>query len=301
MRGTNGAYVPVNNGGSISGALTDTLNFSSVTFADAADYVLMATNSAGSAFSSVAHLTVLSLMTNVVTPDSTVSAFGDEAGTFYGASGGVTNAIDGTLTKYVNGGSGFSASAGFPPFNGPVGIIITPSEGTLVTGMRIYASDATPNADPADYTLEGSNNGGNTFTVISSGPLNLPLARNTGTNALDPATQSLQEVLFPNTLAYTVYRVTFNNVRNGTLAGNLQIGEIELLGVPGTPVLEATLTVTRDFNVLVFTSSAPGTLQSTTELKSSGTVWQSEGTITDTLNKTIDPAYPAKFYRVLIQ
>src|SRR5581483_11214314 len=123
------------------------------------------------------------------------------------------NAIDDVMTEWQNGGSGLNASAGFPPFGGPVGLIITPAAGsTVVTGLRVYpGQDAVAN-DPNSFVLEGSNDGGTNYTPIASGPLSLPAARNSADLPVDPLQASVQELLFSNTRGFTTYRLTFPNV-----------------------------------------------------------------------------------------
>jgi hypothetical protein len=80
--------------------------------------------------------------------------------------------------------------------------------------------------------LEGSNDGGTNYTTITSGPLSLPLDRNSLALAVDPTQAAVQEVLFANTQSYTTYRLTFPNVRSPSTASYLEIGEAEFLGVP---------------------------------------------------------------------
>ncbi|MCI0748637.1 MAG: hypothetical protein L0Y58_24775, partial [Verrucomicrobia subdivision 3 bacterium] len=136
------------------------------------------------------------------------------------AAEGVEHAIDGVTQKYLNFldlGSGF---------------IVSPSAGpTIVNGLRFYtANDAEPR-DPASYVLEGSTSGtGGPWTTISSGSLSLPSGRNPGGNIpINPAVHFNQLVNFPNTAAFTSYRVTFPTLKNAASANSMQIGEVELL------------------------------------------------------------------------
>jgi hypothetical protein len=120
---------------------------------------------------------------------------------------------------------------------------LTPSKGrTIVSGPRFYTANDSDGRDPASYVLEGSNDGGASYTLISSNSLALPTARNAGGTAVDPLTQNLQQVLFPNTASFSRYRLSFPNVRTPASNTSMQIGEIELLGVPGDS--NVTLTVT---------------------------------------------------------
>src|SRR5581483_7489047 len=186
-KGTNGVYVPLTDGGNISGSQTTTLSLNPTTFADAADYIAIANSSSGFVTSSVAHLYIYSTNLDVSQPTDPVSEFGDTTGTRYGGNALPANAIDDVMTEWQNGGSGLNASAGFPPFGGPVGLIITPAAGsTVVTGLRVYpGQDAVAN-DPNSFVLEGSNDGGTNYTPIASGPLSLPAARNSADLPVDP-------------------------------------------------------------------------------------------------------------------
>jgi hypothetical protein len=300
LKGTNGVYVGVTDGGNISGAQTDTLSVNPAQFADAADYVCVAKNTSGSTTSTVARLTVISTLLDVTVPADPITGFGDTSGTQWGLNADPINAIDNFSTvKYQNGGSGLNAPAGFPPFGGPVGVVVTPAVGsTLVSGLRIYTADGNPERDPADFKLEGSSNGGATYTLLAAGPLSLPAARADAGQAFDPTTQPMQEILFSNHGSFTTYRLTFNHVRDDNNANSLQVGEIELLGVsaPPSPVLTA---VPNGSGGLTLSSSAPGQLWSTTNL--TGTVvWKNEGPITGSVTITPAPGEPQKYYRVII-
>ena len=140
----------------------------------------------------------------------------------------VTNVEDGTLFQYVNfGGNGSTA-----PFSGPVGFTVTPQFGaTVVTGIRFFTSSSHPEDDPADYLLQGSDDGGATFTTIAGGLLALPAQRNAASGPINDTNQILQEIVFPNTISYTTYQLTFTNVDDDTIASNgVQIAEVQLLG-----------------------------------------------------------------------
>ncbi|MBC7901133.1 MAG: carboxypeptidase regulatory-like domain-containing protein [Saprospiraceae bacterium] len=142
---------------------------------------------------------------------------------------GVDKAIDNTMTKYLN----FIDEGS--------GLIVTPGAGsTVINSMRIYTANDFPDRDPASYLLEGSNNAGSSWTVISTGTLNLPANRNaTGQPISTPGLFS-QTVSFFNLMAYTSYRITFPTIKDVILANSMQIGEIELLDIP---VSAATVTV----------------------------------------------------------
>lgn len=290
------SYSAIVNGGAISGATTSGLTISPAGFANAGDYVCVATNNSGSVTSSVATLTVVSTYTDVTSPADTVTGFGDTTGTRYGASANPALAFDNFNTiAHINGGSGLNATAGFPPFGGPVGVVVTPAAGSSkIFGVRFYTSTDAISRDPADYKLEGSNNGGTSYTVISQGALSLPFGRADNNFAFDPTLQPMQEILFNNNTAYTSYRVTFNNIRDNNTDSALEIGEIELLGsaVPSVSIAPGT------GGSLDITSTVAGTLQSSTNLTTGN--WISEGPISGTINVVPNPAVPVKFYRVVV-
>jgi hypothetical protein len=240
-------------------------------------------------------VTIFSTLAKVTQATDPISSFGDQSN---GAVPDVpVNAIDGTTAStYQNGGSGLNTQAGFPPFAGPAGLIVTPAGGpSLVSALRLYTAASNTERDPADYTLEGSNNGGSTYTVIASGALSLPLDRNSGTTGVDPLGQAVQEVRFSNNTYYKSYRITFNNVRLDANANSLWFSEMELLGVV-RPIL--TFSVNPD-HTITLTPSWPGELQSTTRLKDTGTVWVDEGPINQGgIVITPSPSTPQKYYRV---
>jgi hypothetical protein len=233
-KGTNGVYVALKDGGNISGSQTTTLSLNPTTFADAADYIAVANSTAGFVTSSVAHLFIYSTNVDVSQPGDTITGFGDTTGTRYGGNALPENAIDDAFTEWQNGGSGLNASAGFPPFGGPVGVVVTPAVGsTVLAGLRVYpGQDALAN-DPNGFVLEGSNNGGTNYSPIASGPLSLPAARNSIGLNVDPLQASVQEVLFSNTRGFTTYRLTFPSVVDPNTASYLEVGDVEFLGVPG--------------------------------------------------------------------
>ncbi|MGC3960731.1 MAG: immunoglobulin domain-containing protein [Verrucomicrobiota bacterium] len=290
------SYSAVINGGAISGAASSSLSINPVGFANAGDYVCVATNNSGSVTSSVATLTVVSTYTDVTSPSDTITGFGDTTGTRYGASADPALTFDNFNTiAHINGGSGLNATAGFPPFGGPVGVVVTPAAGlTKIFGVRFYTSTEAISRDPADYVLEGSNNGGTSYTVISQGALSLPFGRADNNLTFDPTLQPMQEILFNNNAAYTSYRVTFNNIRNNNTDSALAIGEVELLGsaVPTVSIAPGA------GGSLDITTSIAGTLQSSTNLTTGN--WTSEGPISGTLNIVPNPSVPAKFYRVVV-
>jgi hypothetical protein len=253
-RGSNGTYVALNDGGNISGSKTANLVINPSTFADGIDYVAVANSGSQYVTSSVAHLYVYSTDTDVSDPADTITGFGDTTGTRYGTGTAAANVIDNTFTEWENGGSGYNAGGGFPPFGGPVGIIITPAAGsTVLDGLRFYPGQDTGTSDPSGFVLEGSNDGGTTYATIASGSLSLPLARNVLALAVNPIQASAQEVLFSNAKGFTTYRLTFPSVRNPSIVGFLSIGEVEFLGVQGAgvsqPVISGTTLSAGNLNI----------------------------------------------------
>jgi hypothetical protein len=237
-KGTNGIYVPLTDSGNISGSQSTTLSINPATFADVADYIAIAHSTAGFVTSSIAHLYIYSTNVDVSHPGDTIIGFGDTTGGHYGANTNAAYVIDNAAySEWQNGGSGLNASAGFPPFAGPVGVILTPAVGsTVLTGLRVYPGADPAANDPSGFVLEGSNNGGTSYSLIASGALSLPPERNSSANVIDPTQASVQEVLFSNTRGFTTYRLTFPSVADTNAVSFLEVDEVEFLGVPGVGV-----------------------------------------------------------------
>ena len=245
-------FTDIPNGGVYSGVTTTNLVLTSLGYTNTLDYRLAVTNAAGFALSGIATVNVLSGLPDVFAPTDPISAYQPNGGSSPTAES-VDHAIDGVAQKYLN----FGVNGG-APFAGPVGFVASPQMGkTIVTVMRLYTANDAPERDPADYLIEGSNDGGTTWTTIASGTLALPTGRNgTGTIPLDPLTQFIQDVRFNNNSGYLSYRWSVNNVRNTpTAANSMQIGEVQLLGVPApTPPI---ITREPNPNVTVFTGTSP--------------------------------------------
>ncbi|HYG26421.1 MAG TPA: hypothetical protein VD906_05905, partial [Caulobacteraceae bacterium] len=222
---------------------------------------------------------------DITSPDDLIEGFG---GTWPGGEN-PTNAFNNNSTKYLN----FGVDPTSAPFVGPVGVTITPAVGgTVVTGIRFYTANDAPERDPADYVLEGSNDG-NTFTQISAGALNLPTTRT-------PANQNMlngprQEVTFANDTAYATYRITINNVRDNAAANSMQIGEIELLGTPGDVQTGPLIDISRSGNNITITWNGGGSLEAS-PVVGDGATWtavDSDGSFTTT------PEGTQRFFRVV--
>ena len=219
-------------GGVFSGATTTNLTFTNINWTNSGDYRFIASNSGGSVTSSVATLTAYTSLPDVTQPSDPIVMYNGTST----AGESVAHVIDNVGQKYLNFGLN-----GAVPYLGPVGFIVTPTLGnTVVSAIRVYPANDSTQRDPADFLLEGSNNGGTTWIPIASGALNLSTSRNLGGTAPvligPPFTNFVQEVHFPNTAAYASYRWSVNNVRDNATANSMQVAEVELLGLGvGTP------------------------------------------------------------------
>lgn len=265
QKGTNGVFVNLNNGGNVSGATTSNLTVTAAVYpTDGADYRVIASNAGGSVISSVATATLFTTGTDVTQPGDPITSFG----TALFGDGAPSHIIDNDL------GTKFGANV-----TGPCGVVITPNAGpTIVTGMRFYTANDSTGRDPADYKLEGSINGGASYTLIASNLMTLPDGRNTA-GALDPLVTFVKEVSFPNTNGYTSYRLTFSHYKGDPGQTSCQLGDLELLGVTTTlPVL-----VTAPANAKAFVGS-PLTITATASGSPTPTArWQKQigGVFTD--------------------
>ena len=138
---------------------------------------------------------------------------------------GVAHAIDGNTQKYLNFGINNT------------GFIVTPSGGvSVVTSLTDFTGNDSIDRDPTSYLLNGSNDGGATFTPISSGSLTLPATRNGGGSTITGyglGTFAGQTVSIPNSSAYTSYELLFPTVNGSSCC--MQIGEAQLGGTFGVP------------------------------------------------------------------
>jgi len=127
------------------------------------------------------------------------------------------------------------------------GLIITPASGpSIVQSIRFSTANDHEERDPASYELYGTNAAitstdnsdgeQESWTLIASGTLALPSARQAVDRAMD----------FTNTASYTSYKVIFPTLKRITTPNSMQIAEIELFtgaGGTGNPVLGAGGTV----------------------------------------------------------
>jgi glucose/arabinose dehydrogenase len=161
--------------------------------------------------------------TGLLTPGGPIIAVDADGASSSPGNESVENAIDGTLAKYLNFGETNS------------GFIVTPGNpAAVVTSFRITTANDSSERDPATWQLYGTNDpvtSGNhstgtaeSWTLIASGSVSLPTARNT----LGPI------VSVSNSTAYKSYKMLFPTVRNAGAANSMQIAEIQFFGNAGT-------------------------------------------------------------------
>ncbi|RYD33931.1 MAG: hypothetical protein EOP86_12195 [Verrucomicrobiaceae bacterium] len=139
-------------------------------------------------------------------------------------------------TKYLN----------FGKLN--TGFIVTPSSGAkVIRSMKLSTANDAVERDPASYEIYGTNDeivsedhsagDGESWTLVASGTLELPAQRLT----------EAPLVTFPNTTAYTSWRVVFPTVKNAGTANSMQLAELQFFTtedasdegviVPGDPTI----------------------------------------------------------------
>ncbi|MGL4512381.1 MAG: PQQ-dependent sugar dehydrogenase [Lacipirellulaceae bacterium] len=175
-----------------------------------------------------------------ITPSDPIIAIDLDGTSSFPGGEAPSNAIDGTLAKYLNFGE---VNSGF---------IVTPSNPTrVVTGFAITTANDSEERDPSGWRLFGTNDtvtstqnstgSAENWTLIAQGALTLPAARDT----VGPT------VSFANTTAYGAYRMVFTGVKNAAAANSMQVGEVSFVttgGTIGPPATPASLEVsTADF------------------------------------------------------
>ena len=164
--------------------------------------------------------------TGILSPGDAIIPIDADGGSSSPGDEPVTNAIDGTLNKYLN----------FGKLNS--GLIVTPSTpGTIVKNFQITTANDAADRDPTSWQLFGTNSAivsaahsagtSESWTLIGSGAIALPAARNT----LGPM------VNVANATAYNSYKLIFTGVKNATTANSMQIAEVQFFGdeAAGTP------------------------------------------------------------------
>jgi hypothetical protein len=297
----------VNNGGETVATLSDTLPYGVNTA------TVVYSTSLGGPFTNSWSFNVFSdLMPVTVSSDTNNLRVYQPFGGSMPGNEVVEHAIDGFTQKYLNFGSN-----GVPiP---PVGFSVTPAMGpTVVSGLRLFTANDAPERDPSYVVLQGSwdfnvadTNSVGTWHTIYSGPVTLPRGRNAGSDnpnttnevvhPIDPTHDYFAEYQFQNNTAYTSYRWYTTTVRGGNNPNDvslMQIGEVQILGIPGT--LPPILTAEPDGSGnLTINANMEGTLQSRTDLSSGS--WSDVGPVGPTSGAqtiTPDPAVPMTFYRL---
>ena len=135
---------------------------------------------------------------------------------------GVANAIDGTPAKYLNRDLANDAK--------PAGFVVTPGVGvTWVTGIAMESANDSPDRDPKEITVEGSNDATADYTT-GTWEMILDLQVPAWT-VLFPGNdrQQWQTFSFSNFKAYKHYRWTVIHTQ-GPSTCCMQIAEVQLLG-----------------------------------------------------------------------
>lgn len=302
-----GVFTDLSDAGTVTGSHTTTLAINPAALGDTGLFRVIATNSLASVTSAVVQVTILSTNVDVTAPGDTIADFGNTSTTVANPDA----AIDNTFFSFVTRGSGLNNNAGFPPFGGPVGLIITPSVGpTRVTGVRIYPGGDGSQSDPADFKLEGSNNGGTTYTtIVPATALSLPEDRNLVTSAIDPLVTAVQEILFANSQGYTSYRLTFNHTKDDNNANSMSIGEIELLGVVVAvqPVISSTTLSGANLNIAGSGGAAGGSFTVLTNASltvpvaswGAATTGTFDGSGNFSISLPVSPSNPRLFYLIM--
>ncbi|MGI9427811.1 MAG: hypothetical protein ACR2NM_04080, partial [Bythopirellula sp.] len=193
----------------------------------------------------------VSASSGLLTPGSDIIAIDLDAGqSNYPGNETPQDAVDGTLDKYLNFGEVDS------------GFIVTPSgNSTLVDSFQITTANDEEARDPNAWQLFGTddpitsadNSTGSqeNWTLIDSGSVSLPSARNT----LGPV------VPVSNSTMYTSYRMIFTGVKNAGAANSMQIAEIEFFGDSGIAPSSSSLRVesgTGELLLSIDADEAPG-------------------------------------------
>jgi hypothetical protein len=159
--------------------------------------------------------------TNLLGASDPILAIHNAQDSSYPGAESPANLVDGSTNKYLNFGK---VNSGF---------IATPGMGlTRVDGFQITTANDSPERDPSawelygtlDAILSGDNTEGNgeNWTLIASGTIALPDARNTLGEYVDVV----------NSDFYTSYKMLFTGVKDAGTANSMQIAEIQFYGVP---------------------------------------------------------------------
>jgi len=126
---------------------------------------------------------------------------------------------DDTSTKYLH-FKGETETTGFQ---------VTPSTGSIVTGLTLTTANDAAERDPIAFEISGSNESiDGPYELIASGEV-VDFAQ---ADAWPRFTMNATSISFDNDVAYAHYQVLFPAVRDAASANSMQIAEVELLGVP---------------------------------------------------------------------
>lgn len=189
----------------------------------------------------------------IFSPSSSISASGS---VYSPSSEGYWNIIDGDVnTKFLD----------FNYYDGLGFVVNLGSVQTIATSMDFSTADDSPERDPMNYQISGSNNGVN-YTTIASGTISCNTTR-----------YNTRNFTFSNTVAYSYYKLNFTNQCN-TIEQMIQISEVQLFGT----VLKADSFSLAD-SVEIYPNPSDGNFD--ISLKNQLPI--DEILITDTLGKTI--------------
>ena len=139
-------------------------------------------------------------------PEDTVSATTNNSP----STQGVEKAIDDDpSTKYLN----------YDVNNS--GLIVTTQVAGVVNGLSFTSANDMPARDPASFVLSGSDDSGSTYQLIAEGTVPAFSARG-----------QRKQVFIENNTSYSTYKLIFPSVVDFNSSDEMQIAEIELLGVP---------------------------------------------------------------------
>ncbi len=166
----------------------------------------------------------------LLSPQDAIVAVDLDGNSDYPGDESPANAVDGTLAKYLNFGK---VNAGF---------IVTPASGaSILQSFQMTTANDAEERDPTSWQLfgtndaivSGDNSSGNAenWTLIESGAVSLPAARNTAGPIVE----------LVNDTAFTSYRMIVTGIKNDTAANSMQFAEIQFFGtLQSGPLLSPT-------------------------------------------------------------
>jgi hypothetical protein len=159
---------------------------------------------------------------NVVGSSDPILAIQEAPASSYPGHEGPGNAVDGTLSKYLNFGEENS------------GFIVTPAFGaSIIDGFEITTANDAVERDPTSWILYGTND-----AIISEdnsqGDMENWIMIDSGSLALTDERDTIGDLVpvSGGSTAYTSYKMLFPTVKDADLANSMQIGEIQFHGVP---------------------------------------------------------------------